>query len=158
MKTADAWILPLASRLAVAVGAYELRHVLPDVPALFAIPQAPAYCCRVLLWQERIVPLMDLAARFCFVPEPNSQACNAAYAQHIAIVAYWSDDSDAVEHGALLLHGLPWRCSVADAQACELPDAFAAWRAYTQACIQLEEDTSVTPVLSLNRLFARRRE
>lgn len=157
MNTADAWLLPLSAEVVVAVGLHELRYVLPDTPALFEIPRTPDYCCRVLLWQEHIVPLMDLASRFGIIPDANALQ-SSTVVKPIAIVAYRSEETAAVEHGALLLHGLPWRCSITDEQALELPDALGAWRAYTQACIRLEQDPQAVPVLSLNRLFARRRE
>ncbi|MEI2780026.1 MAG: chemotaxis protein CheW [Candidatus Competibacter sp.] len=61
MAEASAWLLALDAEVRAAVGARELIHLV-QFPTVFEIPDAPPHCRQVLLWQEEIVPVMDVAA------------------------------------------------------------------------------------------------
>jgi chemotaxis signal transduction protein len=154
MKKASAWILPITQTVSAAVGEFELVHVLPDHPAAFDIPQAPHYCRQVMVWQNRIVPLMDLAMRFQ-VPgwEPEEKSGTAAN-RVIGILAYRAEGAESLEYGALILSAIPRRCEVNDEQACPLPPWLTPWRRYASACFRPEGPHSAIPVLRLDRLFS----
>jgi chemotaxis signal transduction protein len=151
MNKASAWILPITDTVAAAVGEAELVHVLPDTPALFEVPLAPPYCRRVLVWQRRIVPVMDLAARFQGVgPDSNTTPTL------VGIFAYLAEGTGRLDYGALSLAALPRRREVSDAQACRLPDDFEAWRRYVNSGFRAEAGGRVIPILRLSRLFSSR--
>lgn len=61
MAEASAWLLTLDPQVRAAVGEREMVHLV-QLPTVFDIPDAPRYCRQVLLWQEGIVPILDLAA------------------------------------------------------------------------------------------------
>jgi chemotaxis signal transduction protein len=149
---APAWLLPITGTITAAVGEFELVHILPDPPALFGVPRAPHYCREVLVWQGRILPLMDLAARF---DAPGRKPALDAARVIVGIVAYRPEQgADALGYGGLALHSVPQRCRVGDDQACSLPPWLAAWTPYVSACFQPEGPRSAVPVLRLERLFA----
>lgn len=151
MSKATAWMLPVTKAMSAAVGEFELVHILPDRPALFRVPRAPDYCRHVVVWQGRIVPLMDLGARF---GAPGRSAGPLAENGVVGIVAYQSVAADHFEYGALRLEAIPWRCEVTDEQACAFPAWLEVWRPYACACFQPEGPCSAVPILRLDRLFS----
>lgn len=149
MNKATAWILPITPTVDAAVGELELVHLLPEPPPLFGIPGTPDYCRRVLVWQDRIVPLMDLAERFA---APGRDA--ASVPGLIGVFAYRPEGGGPTGHGALLLRGIPWRLEVGDDQACPLPAWLAGWAPYAGSCFQPEGPHPAVPILRLGRVFA----
>jgi len=148
MSEVNAWLLDLGSGLYAAVGEPEIIHVLPDVPTLFAVPQAPAHCRQVLVWQGAIVPLMDIATRL--VGRPNGVT---AAGGRIVIAAFQERPGAPARQGALLLNAAPVRIRVNDDQACELPQAPPAWRRLAAACFEHSQRGPV-PVLDLPAVFS----
>ncbi|MGZ8218965.1 chemotaxis protein CheW [Methylomagnum sp.] len=151
MSRATAWMLPITKAMSAAVGEFELVHILLDRPVLFDVPRAPAHCRHVLVWQDRIVPLMDLGARF---GAPGRNPGPIAEAGVIGIVAYQPVATDHFEYGALRLEAIPWRSEVADEQACAFPSWLEVWRPYASACFQPEGPRSAVPILRLDRLLS----
>ncbi|MFZ2724854.1 MAG: hypothetical protein WAX77_01245 [Methylococcaceae bacterium] len=155
MTMAPAWILPLNETTAVSVGEFELVHTLTDLPSLFSIPKAPYYCQHVMLWQNNIVPVMNLAARFL----PISSYTESDYENDIhrlgalSIFAYQSEQTKQIDYGALLLHSVPQHCEVRDSQQCELPADLVSWKYYFTSCFQVPNSHKVIPILCLERLF-----
>ncbi len=142
MSEAEAWLLELGSDLRAAVGLWELIHLIPDPPKLFEIPRCPPYCSRVFLWQEEILPLMDLQTRLLHQPvQPVPKL--------IAILGYGEEG----QLGALTLRTPPLRIRVRDEQACALPEEQVHWQRFTLACF-LHEDYGAVPILDLQGLFA----
>jgi len=78
MSSKNAWVLDFGMSFRAAVGGRELLHLI-DTPATFAVPCTPLYCRRVVFWQERLLPVMDIASR---------QGGVAQQAQFIAVVGY----------------------------------------------------------------------
>lgn len=142
-----AWLLPLPGARAVAVGEAELRHILVDPPELHPVPGAPPHCARVLLWEEMVVPLLDLGRLLdAAAPAPPGSAPG-----RVVIVACRDPLAGALRHGALLLAGVPARVAVSDEDACPPPP----WAppGVTLACFR-GEDGSAVPVLDLGALLA----
>jgi chemotaxis signal transduction protein len=142
----NAWLLDLGG-LYAAIGEREMRHLLPDSPALHTIPRSPAYCRQVLIWEDEVVPVMDLARRI----HPSSPAA-AATRGPIAIIAFQGQPRDRPQHGTLLLSAPPVRARVSDAQACLLPEPASAWRRLASACFE-QDGRGPFPVLDLARIF-----
>ena len=145
MSEVNAWLLDLGEGLLAAVGALEMVHLLPDEPALFEIPQSPIYCRNVLVWQDEILPLMDLAARLLGRPGPVGQDL-------LAVLAFQEYPGAETRNGALLLKAPPIRIHVNDSQACDLPDSPSDWQHLAIACFELAERRPV-PVLDLAKVF-----
>lgn len=145
---AQAWILSITDTVFAAVGEFELVHILPDNVALYQVPKAPHYCQQVFVWQNKVIPVMDLAAGFGF--ERKSTTNEHAF---ISIFAYRAEKSGLLEFGALLLTDTPRRKEVSDEQACQLPGDLVAWRQYFKSCFKDSDINKEIPVLRLERLF-----
>lgn len=144
--TADAWVLPLRSNLIVAVGALEMMHLIPEPLVLFEIPRAPSHCCHVIVWEDEILPLMDLAILLgatAILPRTSTLA---------AVVVYPAGTGQRLQRGALLLDGVPMRAPVSDQQACELPAIVSGQSELALSCFRHPQYGPV-PILDLSHLF-----
>lgn len=142
MSHVNAWILDFGRERRAAVGARELLHLI-DVPVSFDVPCTPSYCQRVLFWQGKLLPLMDVAARL----EGGGQD-----ASFVAVVGYQQQRGEYPQFGALQLVAPPLKVAVSDEQACPLPDEAKAWEGLAISCFDYQG--IAIPVLNLNRLFA----
>jgi chemotaxis signal transduction protein len=153
MTAASAWLIPITSNHSVAVGEFELVHILPDQPVLFNVPRAPTYCRQVLVWQDRIIPVLDLSKRFRFVDDTLLPFDNTTTAL-VGICIYQSEHTKHVEYGALLMHDTPVHGEVDDKQVCDIDTDLSAWRYFMSSCFRIENTQQIVPVLRLERLFA----
>jgi hypothetical protein len=119
-RESAAWVLMLDSQLRAAVGERELAHLI-ETPTLLEVPRSPFYCRRVLVWNDTLLPAMDLAAWLREQPAQGRQTLAGVF-------AYQTRPGADPEYGALLLAGIPTRARVADEQVCALPDPSAQWR------------------------------
>jgi len=144
-----AWIISITDTLSAAVGEFELIHVLPDNPELFSIPTAPPYCQQIFVWQNKIIPVMNLVERFGLEK-------NATPDDHrvMTIFAYRTEKTALPEYGALSLNATPRRSEVSDTQACPLPAELSSWTNYVRCCFQDTESQQAIPILKLEHLFA----
>jgi chemotaxis signal transduction protein len=144
-KDSAAWILALDSALRAAVGERELVYLI-EMPTLLDTPLSPAYCRQVLVWNDRLLPAMDLAAWLHpEKPVRRSQTLAGVFAYQIAPGAMPA-------YGALLLAGIPERTRVADDQICALPKQPTGWRALTISCFKRGDDP--IPILDLPHIFS----
>lgn len=142
MSRMNAWVLDLGMGYKAAVGMRELLHLI-DVPRTFAVPCAPLYCHKVVFWQERLLPVMDIASRLCGT---------AQEAQFIAVIGYQQKRGEPPKFGTLLLASTPLRVEVSDEQACNLPEKILGWNELAISCFDYQGDA--LPVLDLNRIFS----
>jgi chemotaxis signal transduction protein len=143
MSSANAWLLDLGGKLQVAIGARELVQII-DAPNTFKVPLTPACSHKVMFWQKRMVPVLDLSIRI------NSTESKG---QLLAIVGYDDAESGNARLGAIILAAPPVRIAVDDEQACSLDEHMAAWRELANA--SFSQNGAVIPVLHLSRLFGR---
>lgn len=146
---AQAWIISITNTVSAAVGEFELVHVLPDNAVLYKVPKTPDYCQQVFIWQNKIIPVMNLAARFALKQKPTAN-------EHfvISIFAYRAERTGILEYGALFLTDTPRRSEVSDEQACPLPTDLFAWKHYAKSCFQETRTQKAIPILRLEHLFA----
>lgn len=141
MSRMNAWILDVGMNYKAAVGGRELLHLI-DVPKTFSVPCTPVYCHKVVHWQGRLLPVMDITARLGGVEQQ---------AQFIAVVGYQQKRGEYPQFGALLLASPPSQATVSDEQACSLPENYPGWKQLAIACFEYQGDA--VPVLDLNRIF-----
>jgi chemotaxis signal transduction protein len=144
MSASPAWLLSLDERRRVAVGPYEMVHVLTEGTELHPVPGAPRGCRQVLLWQSRPLPVIDLTEWADGTPRQGTRP--------VAIVAFRRADG-RVENGALLLGGIPRQVVVDDAQALTRSRVPAPWGALSHSAFS--DGGTVVPILDLTRLFSR---
>jgi len=142
-----AWMLALDDRLRAAVGEHKLIHLI-EAPTLLEVPLSPYYCRRAILWNNLLLPAMDLAAWLRGREQPAQQERKLA-----GVVAY-QPQMGAAEYGVLLLSDIPARTHVSDTQACKLPEQPTGWRDLAISCF-LDAETPV-PILDLPLIFSGR--
>ena len=145
MEPVLAWILDLGRERVGAVGGGEMVHLLTEKPRLFEIPRSPRYARRVFIWQDRIVPLLDILHRV----EGESMDGDTGT---VGIVRYHPAGDEPALLGAVRLAGIPRRAQVSNEQACALPAQAKPWRPFAISCF--EHHGGPVPVLDLPRLFA----
>ena len=141
MSRMNAWILDFGLNHKAAVGARELLHLI-DVPVTFKVPCTPSYCHRVVAWQQRLLPVMDITSRLGGTVQD---------AQFIAVIGYQKKRGEYPQFGALMLMSPPFQVAVGDAQACSLPEQTRGWEDLAISCFDYNGDA--VPVLNLNKLF-----
>lgn len=145
MAESTAWLLPLQGAWRAAVGEWELAHLL-EAPVLLDIPITPFYCRQVVLWENRILPVLDLAAWLAGQPlAPRAQMLAGVF-------AYQEPSEAALSYGILLLDGVPVRHLVQDEEACALPAEPAGWREVAISCFG--DGAGAVPILDLPYIFS----
>lgn len=146
-ETRSAWLFNFGADLRAAVGGQHLAEYL-RAPRVMEIPLTPAHTRGVLVWRERLVPLIDLArladgeiGSKIFQEQPQG-----------AIVLAYRDVAEApLQYGALALAGAPREIGVRDDLACDLPISPAFWLALAASCITYENRP--LPILRVRQLF-----
>ncbi len=141
MSTANAWLLNLGDAMHVAIGMRELVQIV-EAPNTFSVPLAPPSSSKVMFWQKRLLPVLDLSIRL------NQGASKGSL---FAIVAYQECEGASAQLAAIVLTAPPVRIAVDDAQACVLEQDMACWRELANASFSREGE--VIPVLHLRRVF-----
>ena len=145
-ESVAAWRLQFDVGVYAAVGEMEMIHLLQaEELQLFAIPQTPFYCSEVLVWENRIIPVLDVLSWLEEYRVPRTYPI-------IGIFRYRTGESTEIEYGALAMESIPERISVNDDQASELPRIPRGWRQLALSCIQHEEQ--LIPILDLPQLFS----
>jgi chemotaxis signal transduction protein len=156
--SATGWLLSMRGKMHFAVGARELVYVLPDEPEIHQVPLAPAPAPGVIVWEDRVVPVIDVGLLLGGAHEAADDRTTslAAMSCVAGIVAYTSDTAadDGVELGALIFRKIPEQVEVSDDQARELPDELIAHAALFTSCFE-HTDLGPVPVLNLAALFSR---
>ncbi len=104
-----AWMLDCGSGTVVAVSASNMLHVVEDAAQRFRVPLAPAHCNQVLVWQQRVLPIVDLAVLL---------TASAPVSKKIySCVLGWRAPGDITEYGVFSTCSLPRRVLVTDDKA-----------------------------------------
>lgn len=143
MARGQAWVLDLGSGASAAIGERELVLLLYDAAA-FRVPYAPPYANRVLFWEERALPVLDLPVR-------AGTSSVGADTKFVAVVGYLRDGDSSLQYGVLPLASPPVRAEVDDEQGCGLPEPLERWRPLAVSCFRAEG--VAIPVLDLGRAF-----
>ncbi len=151
-----AWVLNLGDGLWAAVGEFELAHVIPYSPVLFEIPWCPLYCRQALIWEDQVLPVIDLGERLLGEVTRRGEAragVGAEIETLVGIVAYSTRPGDAPKHGGLLMREVPSRVRVSDRQACALPEHPEGWASLAIACFE-DACNGPIPILDVARLYS----
>lgn len=141
MSRMNAWLLDLGASCQAVVGTRELLHLI-DAPATYEIPYTPQYCRRVVFWQDRMLPVLDIPAKLGGAPQQ---------APFLAVVGYQRKRGEYPQFGALMLASPPQQLEVSDEQACPLPEEKHGWDKLAISCFDHHGDA--VPVLNLARIF-----
>ncbi len=147
----NAWVLPIAESVHVAIGEFDMLHIITEWIKLHRVPHTPAYCHRILLWHGRVVPVFDIYNVICSAESARQVQSLPRY--FICIVAYHSAAyADKVGYGALVLSALPYRATVTDGSCCDYPAGWDDWPLIAASCFQHPEH-GPTPIVDLQKIF-----
>jgi chemotaxis signal transduction protein len=151
----NGWVLKLRGQWRAAVGLRELVHVLPYSPRLYMVPQTPPHARHVILWEGKIVPVVDLVAYLEAGVErgPRTETNRISLDRLVGIVAYQTASDAEVSLAGMLLGKVPERIRVTDEQACALPQSPPGWNQVALSCFE-HPDYGAVPILDLPRLFS----
>jgi chemotaxis signal transduction protein len=114
MSTSNAWLLECGDALTVAVSDHEIVEcVQPE--RYFKIPGTPDYCCSVLAWQDKLVPVMDMAAALRDDHKTQSEPL------YVCLLSYQLAPKQPLQYLALSISQAPQKIQVDDEQVCEQP-------------------------------------
>jgi chemotaxis signal transduction protein len=151
----NGWVISLKGSWYAALGQHELVHVLPYSPVLYTIPQTPPHARHVIVWQEKILPVLDLATYLAEDGDAwfDTWTTEVLMENLVGIVAYRGFGGSETTLGALLLCNVPERVEVTDEQACELPAHLGRWAAVAISCFE-HPNYGPVPILDLPRIFS----
>lgn len=115
MSSANAWLLQCSETLTVAVGDHEIIECIQSQDE-HPVPLAPHYCNSVLVWQNRMVPILDLA-KAIGLDEPENSTSIAC------LLNYQQAPHQPLQQVALRVRKNPEKIYVDDAQAADLSEA-----------------------------------
>jgi chemotaxis signal transduction protein len=141
--TSRAWVMDVGEDVQVAAGSPHVVEYLL-APETIDIPRTPRHCAGLLVWRERMIPVIDLARLF---------AGWRTASQRAVILAYQESPGQPLRYGALLVRSAPTETWVSDDMACALPQTHEVFRHFARACFA-NEDRAI-PILDTRRLFTR---
>jgi chemotaxis signal transduction protein len=143
-STSDGWLMHFGDNLRATIGLREMLFVLPDDQETHPVPRTHAHAASVYLWQQNLVPVIDLHRYL-----RGSTASGAPGMMGIVACASTENSSSHTRLGALKMSRPPERIQVSDQQACELPaELAAAWRSISASCFRHPVHGAV-PILDL---------
>lgn len=136
----QAWLLKDSAGAPFAVSEIEMVAY-EHAPRRFPVPAAPRYCNELILWQERLVPLLHTALLF----EPH----RAPQHHHIGIFAYQTQPGTPLDYLALSLHAAPHKILVKENTLAPLPTAYGDPRLRPLALSCFSHEGENIPILDL---------
>ena len=140
-----AWMLDVSAGWHIAVGS---RHVIEYLlsPEAAAVPLAPVHCRGMLVWHDRLIPLVDLA------PLLDTQQTIQRDSRRAVILGYRDSPRQPVRYGALVVRTAPTDVTVSDDMACPLPEEPAVIQHLCRSCFVYRDE--IVPILDTTRLFS----
>ncbi len=145
-KTSRAWLLNFGGGLQAAVGHHEMWQVLIS-PTLFDVPGTPRYCNDVLIFQEQILPVLNVPNMLL-----EGQKIIIVTSRVVGIAVFQEDPNLPVHYGGMYLASMPLNIYVSDEQVCDLPDHQKYWEPLTLSCFS--RNGVAIPIIDLAYLFS----
>lgn len=145
MNKVPAWLMQVDRISKVAVGQMELIHIIAS-PEYVDIPKTPEYCSRIVIWNNRVLPVIDLSSLVTGV---------SAYYQHnsVAVAMYVDSVTSQYKYGGIQLTDTPVMDHVSDDQFVDAAKLTQAWKAVSISAYRGGEG-EVIPILNVEALFS----
>ncbi|VAW59441.1 hypothetical protein MNBD_GAMMA11-53 [hydrothermal vent metagenome] len=150
MKGASAWVLSINEVINVAVGQFEIAHIV-DQTNLTPIAQAPEHCRFVTVWNNKIVPIFNIA-HWISTDKPVEK--QPAHFNIIAILIYKLENGN-LAYGGIPLNRPPTLTQISNNQQCGLPAYTDKWKSIAISCFRSTSDQAI-PILNTQALFQNR--
>ncbi len=144
-KNSRAWLLDFGRGLQAAVGHHEMWQVLIS-PVLFEVPCTLTYCSEVLVFQDRILPILDMSNLL------EGEKTIPVTSSVVGIAIYQDEPTHPIHYAGLHLATRPQSIYVSDNQACDLPAHQPCWEPLALSCFFHKGRT--IPIIELAYLFS----
>ena len=145
MSNAAAWVMKVNDSMYASVSQMELVHIV-NGPEPVSIPRAPSYCKNIIVWNDNILPVVDLASMFGI-------SCNNDKYDVVAVTIY-RDGSDKINYGGLRLFDSPELEDVENGQVCNIPEFPQCLRSISLSCF-ISKNGYEVPILDMGKVFSR---
>jgi len=152
-QSTAAWLLAIRGHGHVALGEHEMIHLIAHNVDLFPVPRSPAHCRCVILWENQVLPVLDLATLVGGGRYGTSDRSLAGTSRLMAVLAFSARPGAEATRVAVLLDAVPERCMVAETAACDRAEELGAWAAWSVSGFRHQKYGAV-PILNLPKLFA----
>ncbi|MDH5633872.1 MAG: chemotaxis protein CheW [Gammaproteobacteria bacterium] len=147
MAQTKAWLLPLDGTCKAAVGGNSMVEFLVSADInIMPVPMAPVYSPGVILWRDRIIPVIDLASVL------NPAATSLVDMAGVMVLAYQAAPGEPIQNGAVVLRAAPANIMVSSDMACPVPNTPVAWKSLAMACVK--DGERVVPILNVRHVFS----
>ncbi len=144
MSKAAAWIMNINEQSYASVSQMELVHIINE-PCYTAIPGAPAYCRNVIVWNDNILPVIDLTGLLSTTGIQSKR-------EVVAVIIY-RNSNDEIHYGGIVLAKSPDLEFVENTQICSLPTHTQKLKDIALSCFKSRSGHEV-PILDMTRVFA----
>lgn len=144
-----AWLLPTGS-MHVAIGEFELVHIIAGWQRYIPVPRSPAWCHHVFLWQGHLLPLFDLENYIN--PAPGKPVGSPSNDRDIVGVIAYENQNGVIYYGGLKMSAPPVIRVVTDAEICDYPGTFNGWDKIALSCFEAA-DVGAVPILDIQNIF-----
>lgn len=145
MSKAAAWVMNIDETLFASVSQMELVHIVNN-PSYTSIPGSPEHCQNVIIWNDNILPVMDLSRLL--------KKTNSSTKRDVVAVIIFRDNNDEIHYGGIILAKSPNLEFVNNEQICTLPDNTDSLRDVSLSCFESKDGHKV-PILDITRIFSR---
>lgn len=146
MSKASAWVMKVDETFYASVSQMELVHII-NSPYTINIPKSPEYCQNLIIWNDNILPVVDLSRLLINVDSSTIHDV-------VAVITY-KDSNNNIQYGGISLSCSPDLEHVENNQICELPENIKNLQTISLSCF-LSKDGYEVPILDLNKLFSRK--
>jgi chemotaxis signal transduction protein len=143
-KTSRAWVLDFGRNLRAACGHHEMWQVLIS-PKLFSVPCTPFYCDTVLIFQDNILPILDIVSLFEGQKIVQSNRV-------VGIAIYQEAPNEPIRYVGIHLADMPLSIFVRDDQVCDLSVDLQFQEPLAISCFSHENQA--IPIIDFAYLFS----
>ena len=145
MNEVAAWVMQIDRMSRVAVGQLELIHIIAN-PEYIEVPKAPRHCKRVVMWNNKVIPVMDLSI---LVNDAS------AFYQHnsVAVALYAPEGRHELQYGGIQLIDMPVLDKVSNQQQVTQSELSEQWKPLSVSAYR-GRDSDIIPILDLPKLFS----
>lgn len=147
-----AWLLPVGA-CQVAIGEFEMAHIIAGWQRYLPVPRSPAWCRHVFMWQGRLLPLFDLEV-YLDPARANISSSSPGTREIVGVIAY-EDQGGVIHYGGLKLSAPPVIRVVTDEEMCDYPAGYPGWDRIALSCFE-DPGIGQVPILDIARIFCTR--
>ena len=145
MGRSAAWVIKVDESLYASVSQMELVHII-NQPELIRIPGVPAYCQNLLIWNDNILPVLNISWLV------NDMTPGTG--REVVAVLIYRDSRNNIQYGGISLLESPELEYVDNDQVSALPEQAQQLKTIALSCFTSANGHDV-PILDISRLFSR---